>query len=159
MKIEQIAFTTATPSVDRDLWRYMLREDQQETTSWIVDNVVGDARVLLPNGSWWEGESRAELSFNYDIIPGKEFELLNYTQGENFLHGKCEGISHLGTHVEDIDQATTLLVMQGLHLVQEMWTKSHSNKAIAGKRRYHYRIFGPAHAFGAYIKLIKRIDL
>lgn len=102
----------------------------------------------------------ADLAFNYTFVPNIEFEVLDYTEGENFVDGHTPCAAHLGVHVEtdeELDAIRAKMAELDIRVVQEVFTESHINPAIAGKRRYNYVIFGTRHLLGLDLKFIKRI--
>lgn len=129
-------------------------------TEWSEDHVVARGTVF--------GEpvaNEADLNFNYDLGPF-EFELIKYTNGENWLQRRSDhdvpyGLSHLGLHVkpdQDLDKIIREFQDMGFEPAQELRTLSHTNPAIAGKRTYRYVILDTHRAFGFDLKLIQRIN-
>lgn len=126
-------------------------------TEWHKDDVTTRAMVLGQGPV----EQVAELSFNYQLIPGKELELIRYVSGRNFLglQGISTGLSHLGLHVESIDHATerlNQLANNDVQIIQDAVTIKHTNPAIKNTRRYRYRIFGTRQWLGFDLKFIQR---
>lgn len=111
-------------------------------------------------------KNRARLMFSYEIWP-MEFEILHYMSGWNwhndFLHN-VDGtpplfgaLSHFGVHVPDL--ITIDLWRPFYPVLQEVVTTSHTNPAIADKRRYHYVIFDTRLDFGTCVKFIRRMEV
>lgn len=123
---------------------------------WSLDMVT--AKGILKNGSQWDKiENTAELRFNYCVFPGKEFELIHYHEGPNFLSGTMPGaMSHFGVHVTSINAMKLKMEKDGFDLVQEVVTQSHSNHKVPKDRRYHYAIYRHV-GLGFHWKLIQRI--
>jgi hypothetical protein len=48
---------------------------------------------------------------------------------------------------------------RGIQIAQEVFTDSHSNPAIAGKRSYNYVIFDTRKILGVDLKFIVRIEV
>jgi len=105
----------------------------------------------------------ADLAFNYQLIPGVEFEVLSYREGGNWIEAigaeRTNGLSHLGVHVEDLDGAVRFMEAQGYKIAQQVTTQSHTNPHIANSRRYEYVIFDSRDQIGFDLKLIKRLPL
>lgn len=124
---------------------------------WSHDVVTTLARV----GNDAPAEQQAILHFNYEVIPGKELELIHYTSGTNWLErAKARsGLSHMGMHVNSIDGASIMLynaVGKELEIAQEAVTMSHTNPIIKDTRRYRYRIFNTRKLLGFDLKFIER---
>ena len=70
-------------------------------------------------------------------------------------------LSHIGYHCTDEEAQAKIkeLAASGIGIAQEVWTYSHTNPAIAGKRQYHYIVFDSIDAFGFDLKLIVRKDI
>ena len=101
------------------------------------------------------------MAFNYDILPGIEYELLAYDgktrwDGEPIFHGE-RFISHISYHVENLEaEMADLLTLYGPP-VQVFETHNHTNEHIKGKKRFKEAIFNTRKQFGHDIKLIERI--
>ncbi len=105
--------------------------------------------------------NRAKLRFNYDVIQGKEFEILDYVQGENWVDSLLRGrpcVSHIGMHcsAEELVQWREFFATRNINIAQEVTTNEHTNPAIAGKRHYKYVIFDTWSILGVDIKMIVR---
>jgi hypothetical protein len=150
--IEQLAICPADPAAAKALLAAM------EATEWSNDHVVADGKVFEV-----EGQNEADLSFNYDIFAGKEFEILDYTSGNNWMaHGtRPNSVSHLGMHCtsDELVQWREFFAERGIQVAQEVWTLSHTNPVIAGKRSYNYVIFDTKDILGVDLKFIVRINL
>jgi hypothetical protein len=125
---------------------------------WVEDHVIANGKVF---GT--EGRNEADLSFAYDIFAGKEFEVLNYTKGDNWMDTSIRGrdsVSHLGMHVtsEELAAWRAFMAAEGVLVAQEVLTESHTNPVIAGKRSYEYVIFDTKEIIGVDLKFIRRID-
>ena len=148
--LEQIALVGRTGTVD------MLK--MLGATEWHLDTVTTRGIV------YWESdkviEQQALLAFNYQLIPGKELEVIRYIRGDNFLSssGTLGGMSHLGLHVDDIDRATQILrdCMGDVSIAQDAVTIRHTNPHIKDTRRYRYRIFDTRNELGFFLKFIQR---
>ena len=73
-KIEQIAIRPKYPIRAKQLLSEIGAVD------WSEDHVVATGKVFGEQGT-----NEADLSFNYEIFDGKEFEILNYTKGRNWI--------------------------------------------------------------------------
>lgn len=134
---------------------------------WFLDHVVASGIVFDNVGS-----NEADLRFNYQAGTGAdegaakplELEILDYTTGPNWLDDGArpdECVSHLGMHVtgEELLKWRAFFQNEGVAVAQEVLTESHTNPAIAGKRKYNYVIFDTHHIIGVDLKFIVRIDL
>ena len=88
-KIEQLAICPTNPAAAKELLTAMGCGD------WVEDHVVAEGSVF---GS--AGVNEADLSFSYDTFDGNEFEVLDYTKGDNWMAhgGRKNSVSHLGMH-------------------------------------------------------------
>lgn len=146
--IEQVAIRV--DNVDRAVRRYM----DLGYTEWSLDTVEAEGFV---NGQGF-GRNVARLAFNYDMVPGKELELIQYLEGPNFhrhYNVPVNGMSHMGLHVPSIAEWTDDN-NPPWSVVQEVQTLSHTNPAIRGLRRYTYRIYESQADLGFMLKLIER---
>ena len=150
--IEQIAICPENPVKAKKLLSEIGAVD------WVEDHVVATGAVFDVVGT-----NEADLSFNYDIFSGKEFEILNYTEGNNWMDTDKRGrnsVSHLGMHCTNAELALwkTFFEERNIGIAQEVFTASHTNVAIAGKRSYNYVIFDTKDILGVDLKFIVRID-
>lgn len=151
--IEQIAI------VPRDPAKAIALLTEMGLAEWARDHVVAEGSVRgVP------GTNEADLCFNYDAAPqiGKlEFEVLNYTKGANWMEIYEPSASHLGMHCseEELDKWFTFFTSRGIPVAQEVFTKSHTNPVIAGKRQYRYVIFHTRPVLGIDCKFIVRRDI
>jgi hypothetical protein len=145
MKIDQIAFHV--DDIDASI---KLLSDIFGLKDWVFDEVKSIGMVQKAAGATIH--QTAQLAFNYELIPGIEFELIHYVQGANFLEDrKGMSLSHLGTH----EKITTL---DNYPLVQVVKTIKHTNLYLNKiGRKYKYRIFDTYDDLGFYIKEITRI--
>lgn len=153
-KIEQIAICLGTESATSVAF-YLLND--LGATEWSLDKVVAQGEVFgHPAGNV------AKLAFNYDICSGKEFEVLQYIEGRNWVeHGDGPPrVSHFGMHVtaEELDQWRAFFEERNIAVAQEVFTESHTNEVIAGKRWYNYVIFDTVNILGTDLKFIVRRD-
>lgn len=151
-KIEQIAICPA----DADGAKRLLAD--MGVGEWILDHVKADGNVFGESGS-----NEADLHFNYDVFQGKEFEVLDYTVGPNWMDHEKRGrnlVSHLGMHcdAEELLAWRDFFAERNIGVAQEVLTKSHQNPAIAGKRWYEYVIFDTKPILGVDLKFIVRKD-
>lgn len=155
--IEQLALCPTDPGRARALLEKMGMQD------WATDTVKARGTV------WGVGpyENTAQLSFNYQATDGGdkalELEILDYTKGaawvDEFIGNDQSIVSHLGMHCTAADRERWIAFFkaEGIEIVQDVLTLSHTNPAIAGKRWYTYTIFGTRDILGVDIKLIVRM--
>ena len=88
-QIEQIAIVPKDPIAAKKLL------SEIGATEWSEDHVVATGNVFGVRDT-----NEADLSFNYDLFSGKEFEVLDYTSGPNWVdsRGERNTVSHLGMH-------------------------------------------------------------
>lgn len=149
--IEQVALCVADPAAAKAL----LAKIGAASEGWAEDHVMATGRV---NGVG--GTNEADLSFEYDMLKGaNELEVLKYTDGPNWMQGLPNSVSHFGAHCT----ATELLLWkdffqkEGIPIVQEVRTVSHTNDRIKFSRRYNYIIFGTRPILGVDLKFIVRL--
>ncbi len=149
-KIEQVAIKPANAKIAK------LFLEEIGIIGWAEDHVVAHGEV------WGqEGMNEANLSFNYDIIEGKEFEVLEYTDGPNWLWNELSCVSHLGMHCteEELEEWKGYFKHRGIRIAQEVWTKSHTNPEIKDRRKYNYVIFDTRQILGVDLKFIVRKNI
>ncbi|WVW37809.1 glyoxylase/dioxygenase superfamily protein [Aeromonas phage Gekk3-15] len=132
-------------------------------TEWVTDNVTAHGTVFsIP-----VDVSKANLNFNYqaggsdpEAQKPLEFEVLEYTQGNNWMQGATR-VSHLGMHCteEELAQYFDFFKERKIQVAQELFTDDHTNPHIAGKRKYHYVIFATFPILGVDLKFIVRHDV
>ena len=149
--IEQIAICPKDPSKAKQLLKDMGAVD------WSEDRVIAKGKVFDN-----QSENTADLSFNYDLIQGKEFEVLNYIAGDNWMkeQSRINSISHLGMHctADELLNWRDFFDERVIKVAKEVFTKSHTNPVIAGKRKYNYVIFDTKEILGVDLKFIVRIN-
>ena len=151
--IEQIAIAPANPVAARELLEAI------GAVEWAEDHVVAEGEVYGHPGG-----NEADLSFNYDLFSGKEFEILDYTHGNNWIDtngGRGRNVvSHLGMHCssEELSKWREFFAEREIDVAQEVFTVSHTNPVIDGKRKYNYVIFDTAYILGVDLKFIVRMD-
>ena len=151
--IEQIAICPENPIAAKKLLSEM------GAVEWTEDHVVATGNVFAKGGT-----NEADLSFNYDIFAGKEFEILNYTSGRNWVDETTTNrnvVSHLGMHctADELLKWRKFFRDRGIQIAQEVFTDSHTNPVIAGKRSYNYVIFDTRKILGVDLKFIVRIEV
>lgn len=158
--VEQIALKVPDVEKAKEVFRAI------GVGEWAEDRV--EAWIREPAGENIPRSNTARLAFNYQLIPGKELELIEYEKGWNWLAEREDsgipfGLSHLGLHVpEDTDLDAikrSLFDRFGFEVAQEVKTMSHTNPAIRDTRRYRYVIFDSHNVLGFDLKLIQRIHL
>jgi len=153
-RIEQLAI--APLSSDRAI--HLLQEIGIDPRSWVLDTVIAEGSVFGIK----DQTNVANLSFNYEMLTqAKEFEILQYTQGANWMGTRGPSASHIGMHVsaEELIRWRAKFAELGIDVAQEVNTLSHSNPVIAGKRSYNYVIFDTRDILGIDLKFIVRKNL
>jgi len=149
--IEQIAIVPKDPVAAKKLL------SEIGAVEWAEDHVVATGNVFGNKGT-----NEANLSFNYDLFSGKEFEVLDYTSGRNWIdyRGERNTVSHLGMHctAEELLHWREFFKARDIKVAQEVFTDSHTNPVIAGLRSYNYVIFDTKEILGVDLKFIVRID-
>jgi hypothetical protein len=135
MKFEQIAVVA-----DREFKTQL--PFMEGASAWTRDIVTAKGILVNAYDQVIPIHNRAELRFNYDVFTGKEFELIHYIDGHNYLGHRIPGtLSHFGVHVPDIDMSKPYLEAKGFKIVQEVVTVNHSNTNVPLDRHYRYAIF------------------
>lgn len=151
-KIDQIAITHPDPeSVIEALSALGFDE-------WSRDTVTATGKVFdFPEID----NIKANLYFNYQLIPGIEFEILHYLNEPNWveLNGQKYGMTHMGFHTDDMDKVKAIMKKAGHTIAQEVKTTCHTNPAIKDTRRYHYVIFNTRFHLGFDLKAIQRLEI
>lgn len=149
----------AVPSVSAAVKELMARG----LLTWIRDTV--HATHLYAPGL---GERfTVHLAFNYDLVAGQEFELIQLTQGKSVQFGPrtnmamgLPALSHFGYHVQEqepdkldaLESELRTLVASGLRVTQLSQTLEHTGT----QRRYRYA-FVDVPVLGAPVKIIQRL--
>ncbi len=159
-RIEQIALAPQHPLLARKLL------EDLGLTEWIKDTVESSGEVFGK-----PSVNKAKLQFNYEASPRHnepplELEILHYVDGRNWIDDNenifrgngC--VSHLGMHVEPAEllEFRNYFEENGIKVAQDVETLSHTNPAIAGKRRYRYVVFSTHEYIGVDLKFIVRLD-
>lgn len=155
-KIEQIALCPPDPVAAEELLRAMGAEE------FVHDHVKASGSVFADDNC----KNEADLAFEYSMLSdARELEILSYTKGANWMdlrkNADPHRVSHLGAHCteQELDRWRTFFAERGFSVAQEVWTDSHTNPAIAGKRRYNYVIFDTHPILGVDIKFIVRHEI
>lgn len=155
-EIEQLAFYPADPAAAKELLTAMGHAD------WAEDHVVATGEVFGRHGR----ENEADLSFNYSALDkARELEVLHYTSGENWMENRTGAtprrVSHIGMHCteQELDDWKVFFGDRKIKVAQEVFTHSHTNPVIKGKREYHYVIFDTYDILGVDVKFIVRKDV
>jgi hypothetical protein len=155
-KVEQIAICVPNKRIGaKKLLNKIGASEEWHSDIVLAQGRVG--RVCSVDNSW----NVAKLDFNYDFLPGIEFEILEYVEGRNWMEDEeLPAISHFGMHVteEELLDWKTFFEKNEIPVVQEVHTLSHTNPAIVGKRNYHYCIFNTRQTLGFDLKFIVRKD-
>lgn len=129
-------------------------------TSWTTDMVTASGDVFDEPGT-----NVARLQFNYDLIQGNEFEVLEYLSGDNWVErgptDRIGTVCHFGMHCSEaqLKEWRAFFAERDIGVAQEVRTSSHTNVAIKDSRRYHYVIFDTKDILGVDLKFIVRRDL
>lgn len=153
-QIEQIALYPRDPEAAKDLLTAI------GAGPWAEDEVQATGIVFGERGN-----NKANLNFEYELSGhGKELEVLEYTDGPNWMDGRDGAdpfrVSHLGMHCDERELAAWRAFFDrcGIAVAQEVSTKQHTNPVIAGKRWYTYVIFDTYKILGVDLKFIVRRD-
>jgi len=152
--IEQVALCPKDPAAAIELLSAIGLDD------WARDHVVAVGPVYgVP------GRNEADLAFNYQATSDKslELEVLHYTEGPNWMtaEGRPNSASHLAMHVTnpELHDWIELFSKRGIRIAQSVFTESHTNPVIAGKRSYNYVIFDTRDILSIDLKFIVRRDI
>ncbi len=147
-KIEQIALCPPDPDAAMELLTEMGVEQ------WVFDTVFAEGDVHQKRA-----DNVADLAFNYTALEeAKELEVLHYERGPNWMQRNAPSVSHLGMHCteDELSRWKTFFGSRRIEIAQEVYTKTHTNRTISGKRWYHYCIFNTRFILGVDIKFIVR---
>lgn len=124
---------------------------------WIEDHVTARGSVM----GFINTQNEANLSFTYPPVSLREIEVLEYTDGRNWMEYRTHSISHLGMHCTDQELAAwrAFFLERDIGIVQEVETQRHTNPAIKDTRRYRYVIFNTHPILGVDLKFIVRKDV
>lgn len=163
-RIEQVAIAPKNPKAAIELLSEMGIINPE---GWIYDVASGRGAIAHwdesePSGPIYDfKEIVGSLAFNYDLLAGKEFEVLEYGESQDnwLLHnGGLNSVSHFGMHCEEeeLDYWIEFFKIRNIPIAQRVRTESHTNLSIQGKREYEYVIFDTREIIGVDIKLIVR---
>lgn len=156
--IEQIAIAPRNPARAIEFLKKIGAEEWAHDHVVALGSVYGDSNLT----------NEADLNFNYSLGNAKEFEVLRYTGGANWVNANdirnindvrgC--VSHLGMHTtaEELVKWREFMAAECINVAQEVVTESHTNPVIAGKRRYKYVIFDTFETLGVDLKFIVRLN-
>lgn len=153
--IEQVALYPPDPAKAIELLTALGLDE------WAQDLVAARGKVR-----GLEKQNEAVLNFNYQASPAKplELEVLKYAASnddqDNWMYGKPASVSHLGMHcsASSLAEWRGLFSGLGITVAQEVFTYSHTNPVIAGKRIYNYVIFDTRATLGVDLKFIVRYN-
>ena len=148
-KIEQIAI------VPPDVARAKALLSKLGAGPWSEDHVTAVGRV---RGMGCTNE--ADLSFDYSMLKdANELEVLQYTDGKNWMEGVAPSVSHFGMHCteEELAKWRVIFAEEDIPVIQEVRTISHTNPVIKHSRRYNYVIFNTRPILGVDLKFIVRL--
>lgn len=153
LAIEQIAYPVANIEIAKKFW-----SEGKENVSWSNDRVVSTILFSVIKDAI-RSEFCVDLAFNYSIIPGREFELLQVISGTVIQKMYSNVVlGHVGYHIKDNDLfAMHKEIKQwnvlGFPTLQVSITKSHTG--VTG-RRYLYALVDTINTFGCLAKIIQR---
>jgi len=147
-KFHQIAFVCASLNKQRQLINSYMGLGFKH---WVYDNCTQTG----PNPG--DQDLHLTLAYNYDIIPGFEFELLYYHPHPRWRSAINIGVSHMGYHVDNVGMELYRLGRMGIKPLYRFVTLSHTNPRIKGERRFKEAMFYTAPELGFNIKAIQRI--
>lgn len=107
----------------------------------------------------------AQMAFNYQIFPGKEFEFVRYFgHPEDRFGGKLRSgnsrpfISHISAYVDDITVACARVEQEkGMVPIHRFNTSGHTNPRVAGRKYFKEAMYDTYHDIGFNIKLIEKV--
>lgn len=148
-RIEQLALCPRNPRMAKQLLTEM------GAGPWAEDHVKAEGEVFGNKAA-----NEANLSFDYDLLKqANEFEVLEYTEGENWLDQHTESVaSHIGMHCTEAELTywKSFFAARYIPIAQEVNTYEHTNPVIKDTRRYHYCIFATRDLLGVDTKFIVR---
>lgn len=129
---------------------------------WVRDTVDATHIYLSSEVDLVEPSFQAHLAFNYELIPGVEFELLELVKGYSYQVAEPGRMSHFGYHLkrdqsesgpdsllEELQRMRTF----GIQTMQVSQTVAHKNTS----RRYRYAYVQGHLTGGIPIKIIQRL--
>ena len=154
-KIEQVAIVAANIEEKIRKFKSIGYKD------WVFDTVTFDGTTYEKDGTANKVENGiAKLAFNYEILPGKEFEILEYKKGRSWhdVYGLADGsLSHMAFHTKNLEKSVQEQVSAGWEIVQKIETKKHENENISD-RKYKYVIM-KKEGIPFFLKIIFRVKL
>lgn len=148
--IEQLALCPINPDAATELLTAM------GAGEWARDHVHARGEVFGQKKA-----NEADLAFEYEMLKGaKELEVLNYTEGDNWMDQHGPSASHIGMHcsAEELAEWRRFFADRGIKVAQEVLTTQHSNPTIQGQRWYNYVIFDTRDILSVDVKFIVRKD-
>jgi hypothetical protein len=124
---------------------------------WVEDQVEAVGTVYGE-----DARNTANLSFCYAQQNSfYEFEIISYKKGKSWIEDNEPCVSHFGMHTteEKLEEFAAVFKKYNILIAQEVYTESHTNPDIAGKRRYHYVIYETYPILGVDLKFIIRQDV
>jgi hypothetical protein len=156
--IEQVAVRTA------DMNRSLVEMTAMGYNAWVEDVVRAEHLYVHPMHRRQLGDDfTVRLAFNYRIVKGQEFELIQLLNGSTYQLTVCPALlSHFGYHVENQSMDSGDALEQELvrwqrdlngHVVQISQTVHHDNSAVKNFYRYAFIVS----TLGVPIKIIQRL--
>lgn len=119
--------------------------------------------MRLLNNQWQEVKTKAQMAFNYDIMP-MELEFLSYDPKSEHRHrdrmrlSAVPFISHMSVHVDSvIDLMRHMKLVHGMIPYHLFVTQDHTNPAVVGVKRFVECIYDTRADLGYDIKCIERL--
>jgi hypothetical protein len=104
----------------------------------------------------------SRMAFNYQFSNEVKLEMFTY-EGVSHHHeagrvGSDPFLSHMSTYVDDaVETATFYCDKMGLRVVHHYESYNHTNKVIAGKKRFREVMIGTRHLFGYDVKFLQTL--
>lgn len=155
---DQVAMRSADINADIDMFKAQGHHD------WVQDVVEAEHILVHPKYKDRLGERfHVQLAFNYSLVPGTEFELIELIDGMSVQLLTDDRISHFGFHTarDQRDDGTVDSLLEelqrmksfGCEVLQISQTVSHLNT----HKRYRYAFINGGMAGDVPVKIIQRI--
>jgi hypothetical protein len=125
--------------------------------NWVVDYCV----QTPPPGSLLQTVT-AMLAFNFDIIPGFQYELLHWSPDDKVdipnYNVMYDGVSHMAYYTQDV-RAETKRISERLDRepIYKFTTLDHSNPYLHGRTRFIESLWDTSDLFGYHMKTVQKI--
>lgn len=134
----------------------------QGYADWVFDTCEQRGRVIDPIQGWVDFEGSAAMWFNYDVVPGIEYELLEY-RGNHWHYYAARTaeevgepvFSHMSMYVDDLDAYMT---KNQAGLVQTFYTFRHTNEHLTKDGRWFKEaIYDTREQLGFDLKVMQKM--